>query len=83
MTPPRPHPFARSRMAERVDRAVEYMWERGWDEKPPLEPDYLWQIGSRGFDAADEISIRSEEAVAEGRRAILWLPVLMGPAPLP
>ncbi|QZD92276.1 sulfotransferase [Qipengyuania xiapuensis] len=70
MTPPRPHPFARSRMAERFDRVVEYMWERGWDEKPPLEPEYLWKIGSRGFDSADEISIRSEEAVADFRERL-------------
>ena len=67
MTPPRPHPFARSPLAERLDRWIAAIWRRGWDEKPPLEPDYLWQIGSRGYEEADEISIRSEEDVADFR----------------
>ena len=67
MTPPRPHPFARSPLAERLDRWIAAIWRRGWDEKPPLEPDYLWQIGSRGYEEADEFSIRSEEDVADFR----------------
>ena len=67
MTPPRPHPFARSPLAERLDRWIAAIWRRGWDEKPPLEPDYLWQIGSRGYEEADEISIRSDEDVADFR----------------
>ena len=67
MTPPRPHPFTRSPLAERLDRWIAAIWRKGWDEKPPLEPDYLWQIGSRGYDEADEISIRSEEDVADFR----------------
>ncbi|QZD90046.1 sulfotransferase [Qipengyuania aurantiaca] len=67
MTPPRPHPFTRSSLAERLDRWIAAIWRKGWDEKPPLEPDYLWQIGSRGYEEADEISVRSEEDVADFR----------------
>lgn len=67
MAPPRPHPFARSRRAELANRAIAAIWKRGWDPKPPLEPDYLWKVGSRGFSEADERSIRSEEDVADFR----------------
>ncbi|QKG70330.1 sulfotransferase family protein [Erythrobacter mangrovi] len=63
--PPRPHPFARSRVAELAGRAVEAMWERGLTEKPPLDPEYLWQIGARGFTEDDERSIRSPAEVTD------------------
>ena len=67
MSPPRPHLFARSSFAEASDRLIRHVWTRGWDEKPPLEPDYLWQVGSEGFTQEDEVSIRSEEEVADFR----------------
>ena len=70
MIPPRPHPFARSRFAELCDRAVATIWEKGWDDQPPLDPDYLWDIGSRGFEQADEVSIRSAEEVADFRQRL-------------
>lgn len=65
--PPRPHPLAVSRVALRANRAIERVWRSGLDEKPPLEPEYLWQIGSRGFADADEHGGRSEEDVADFR----------------
>ena len=68
--PPRPHPFARSKAAEWAGRAVEVLWERGLTEKPPLEPDYLWQVGAKGYDPADEVSIRSEDEVADFRERL-------------
>ncbi|MBX7540134.1 sulfotransferase family protein [Qipengyuania sphaerica] len=57
----------RSRFAERASELIEKVWRRGWDEKPPLEPDYLWELGAKGFTADDEISIRSAEDVADFR----------------
>lgn len=66
----RPHPLARARTAEWADRAVQALWDRGVTPKPPLDPDYLWRIGSRGFEAADERSIRSASEVADFRQRL-------------
>lgn len=71
--PPRPHAFARSRAAELAGRAVEAMWERGLTEKPPLDPDFLWSVGARGFTEADEHSHRSDEDVADFRDRLVRL----------
>ncbi len=49
------------------------MWARGWTEKPPLEPDFLWQIGARGFTEADERSIRSDTDIADFRERLAHL----------
>lgn len=65
--PPRPHPLARSRAAERADRAVQALWDKGLTPKPPLDPDYLWQVGSRGFTEQDEQSIRDTAEVEDFR----------------
>ena len=67
MAPPRPHPLARSRLSERAGALVETLWERGVTPRPPLEPDFLWGVGCKGFDAADEQSVRSGEDVADFR----------------
>ena len=67
MTPPRPHPFTRSKFAQRAERLIAKIWERGWDEKPLLEPDYLWRVGSAGYSREDELSLRNEEDVADFR----------------
>ena len=67
MTPPRPHPFTRSKFAERANRLIATMWERGWTEKPSLEPDHLWSAASVGYSREDEVSLRSEEDVADFR----------------
>lgn len=67
MAPPRPHPLARSRLSERAGALVETLWERGVTPRPPLEPDFLWGVGSKGFDAADEQSVRSGEDAADFR----------------
>ena len=73
MTPERPHLFARSRAACWLGRMVEMIWDQGWDEKPPLDPDYLWSVGSRGYQAADEHSVRDEEDVADFRLRLVEL----------
>ena len=67
MTPPRPHPFTRSKFAKRANRLIATMWERGWTEKPSLEPDHLWSVASEGYSGEDEVSLRSEEDVADFR----------------
>ena len=67
MAPPRPHPLARSRLSERAGELVQRLWDRGVTPKPPLEPDFLWGVGSKGFDQADEQSIRSPEDMADFR----------------
>lgn len=67
MAPPRPHPLARSRLSERAGALVETLWERGVTPRPPLEPEFLWGVGSKGFEAADEQSVRSGEDVADFR----------------
>lgn len=54
-------------MAERANRLISEVWARGWDEKPSLEPEYIWRAGSKGYAPEDENSIRSEEDVADFR----------------
>lgn len=54
-------------MAERANRLISEVWARGWDEKPSLEPEYIWTAGSKGYSPEDERSIRSEEDVADFR----------------
>ena len=65
--PPRPHPLATARAADWADRAVGALWRKGITAKPPLDPEYLWQVGSRGFAAQDEPAGRSEAEVADFR----------------
>lgn len=73
MTPPRTHPFTRSRVAKWLDRMVEMAWEQGWDDKPALDPDHLWTVGSKGYSEEDERSIRSEDDVADFRLRLVRL----------
>ncbi|MCH2488233.1 MAG: sulfotransferase, partial [Erythrobacter sp.] len=54
-------------MAELADHTVATMWRRGITERPPLDPDFLWAKGSEGFSPQDEVSIRSDEDVADFR----------------
>ena len=61
----------RSAMAERANQLISEVWARGWDEKPSLEPEYLWRAGSKGYAPEDENSIRSEEDVANWMKVAL------------
>lgn len=67
MAPPRPHLLARSRVAERAGAVIESLWQRGVTTKPALEPEFLWGVGSKGFDAADECSLRAADDIADFR----------------
>ncbi|GMM92795.1 sulfotransferase [Qipengyuania sp. MTN3-11] len=70
MAPPRPHPLAVSNAARHAARALEWSWSSGWNDKPALEPEALWAIGSKGYAREDEISIRSVEDVADFRERL-------------
>ena len=67
MAPPRPHPLARSPLSQRAGALIDTLWVRGVTPKPPLEPDFLWQVGSKGYGSDDEVSVRSAEDVADFR----------------
>lgn len=71
--PPRPHPLARSAFAQRLDGLLAKSWTLPGNPRPPLSPDYLWQVGAKGFDAADERSCRSDEDVADFRERLARL----------
>jgi hypothetical protein len=73
MPSPRAHPLAVSRSARLANRAIEAIWRTGIDQKPPLEPDYLWKIGAKGFGDGDERSARSDEDVADFRLRVARL----------
>ena len=68
--PPRPHPLARSKAATWADRALQALWDKGVTPKPPLEPDFLWQIGSKGYGREDEVSIRDARGVVDFRERL-------------
>ncbi len=70
MSPPRPHPLYRSSFAELANKVLAASWGRRLNEKPRLEPDYLWQVGARGYDHADEASVRLPEDVADFRERL-------------
>jgi hypothetical protein len=67
--PPRPHPLARSRFAELAGLAMAWSW-RGLNERPPLEPEYIWRKGCAGFDPSDEVAGREPEDVADFRERL-------------
>lgn len=66
---PRDHLLARSRLAQLADTAMAKSW-RGPNRKPPLEPDFIWVKGSKGFGEADETSCRSPEEIADFRKRL-------------
>lgn len=70
MPPPRPHPLAVAPAARMADRAIAAIWRSGVTPKPPLEPEYLWRVGARGFDPQDEHGCRSAEDVADFRERL-------------
>jgi hypothetical protein len=73
MPPPRPHPLAVAPAARAADRAIDAIWRSGVTPKPTLDPDDLWQVGARGFDAEDERASRSDEDVADFRERLARL----------
>ncbi|MGX7925679.1 sulfotransferase [Tsuneonella sp. HG094] len=70
MAPPRDHLLAVSPMARRAERALEWTWRSRLTPKPPIDPDFLWQVGARGYDTADERGGRSADDVADFRERL-------------
>jgi len=70
--PPRPHLLARSGFAGTLDRAMAWSW-RGLNEKPPLDPDFIWAKGSKGFEPEDEAAGREAGDVADFRERLARL----------
>ena len=68
--PPRSHPLVRSHFARRLDALLAKSWTLPGNPKPPLDPDYLWARGAKGFDAADEHGGRSAGDVADFRERL-------------
>jgi len=48
-------------------------WSWRFNEKPPLEPDYIWTRGSKGFEPEDERAGRPPEDVADFRERLAEL----------
>lgn len=67
MTPHRPHPLARSPLVDRINGWLDAAWDKGRLDRPPLDPETLWQRGSKGFAEADEFTGRNQEDAADFR----------------
>lgn len=50
-----------------MDAFFAWTWETGLSEKPPLEPEFLWERGASGFDPEDENAGRSPDDVEDFR----------------
>ena len=48
-------------------------WSWKYNDKPPLEPDYIWRKGSAGFETADESAARTADDVADFRERLAAL----------
>lgn len=70
MAPPRAHPLAVSQAARLAEQAIGTLWRKGITEKPPLDPDFLWSIGAKGFSSEDERGGRTERDVADFRERL-------------
>ncbi|MGB3805996.1 MAG: sulfotransferase [Erythrobacter sp.] len=71
--PVRPHPLARSRAADRADRALAKAWDKGWLPVPPLDAATLWNEAVRSFGGnarAGETGGRSPADVADFRERL-------------
>ncbi|WP_394270097.1 sulfotransferase family protein [Qipengyuania sp.] len=71
--PPRPHALSVSPFACRADRLIKELWDRKITPKPPLDPEFLWQIGARGYTSEDEVSCRSADEVDDFRERLARL----------
>lgn len=54
-------------MVDKINGWLDSAWEKGRLDRPPLDPETLWQRGSKGFSAEDEFTGRSEEDTADFR----------------
>lgn len=68
--PPRPHPLARGKLADRTNRLLGAAWGKGWLPQPALDPQAMWSaarkpFGTRAQEA--ELGARSAEDAADFR----------------
>ena len=81
--PARPHPLARGRFANRADRLLAHLWDKGLAPPPRLDAATIWAAGVKGFSNEDETGGRSEAEVADFRlRLDALLTALRGEAEL-
>lgn len=67
MPPPRPHPLARTRLVDAINRFLGQAWDKGWLDYPPLAPGALLAKGGRGLPPEAESGGRNEADVADFR----------------
>lgn len=67
MPPPRPHPLTRSPHVDRANRWLELAWQRGFANRPSLDPAVLWEKALRDAPSHGEAGGRSAEDVADFR----------------
>ncbi|MFN2101205.1 sulfotransferase [Altererythrobacter sp. MF3-039] len=78
MSPPRNHPLESSATARRMEAFFAWTWDSGLSEKPPLDPEYLWERGASGFASQDEHSGRSPDDVEDFRQRLEKLCISLG-----
>ncbi len=71
--PPRPHPLARSNLADRANGWLEASWAKGWLSHPPLDPESVFSKASQDFTAEDELGGRSHEDAQDFRTRLTRL----------
>ena len=52
---------------------VTAIWQSGWHARSPLDPEFIWQRASRGFDPEDETSSRCAQDVNDFRERLVLL----------
>lgn len=68
--PPRPHPLARARLVDRLNRWLDSAWRKNVLPYPSLAPADLMASGMRGFTVEDEAGGRAAEEVADFRERL-------------
>ncbi|HSG34934.1 MAG TPA: sulfotransferase [Sphingomonadaceae bacterium] len=64
---PRPHPLARAKLVCRLDRMLGSAWDRGWLNRPPLDPAELFEKAAIGVRPGGEEGGRRGDEVADFR----------------
>jgi len=63
--PPREHPLARGKLAERANAFLTRAWDNGWLPPPSLDESDLWAQAAKGFGPEAETGGRSSHDVAD------------------
>ena len=68
--PPRDHPLARGKLADRANAFLKRAWDKGWLPPPDLDPQTLWAIAEKAHGHDVEAVGRSPEDVADFRERL-------------